>query len=45
MYHSNILSEYKEVLSRKKFHLNPETIRTVLEAVRQFGVEVIPKPS
>ena len=45
MYHSDILSEYKEVLSRKKFHLNPETIQTVLEAVRQFGVEVIPKPS
>ena len=30
---------------RKKFHLNPETIRTVLEAVRQFGVEVTPKPT
>ena len=45
LYHSNILSEYKEVLSRKKFLLNPETIRTVLEAVRQFGVEVTPKPT
>ena len=45
LYHSDILSEYEEVLSRKKFHLNPETIQTVLKAVRQFGVEVIPKPT
>ena len=45
LYHSDILTEYKEVLSRKKFHLKPETIQTVLEAVRQFGVEVIPKPT
>ena len=45
LYHSDILSEYEEVLSRKKFHLNSETIQTVLKAVRQFGVEVIPKPT
>lgn len=45
LYHSDILQEYEEVLSRKKFHLNPKTIRTVLEAVCQFGVEVIPKPT
>ena len=30
LYHSDILSEYEEVLSRKKFHLNSETIQTVL---------------
>ena len=45
LYQSDILSEYEEVLSRKKFHLNSETIQTVLKAVRQFGVEVIPKPT
>lgn len=45
LYHPDILAEYEEVLSRKKFHLNPETIQTVLEAVRQFGVEVMPKPT
>ena len=45
LYHSDILSEYEKVLSRKKFHLNSETIQTVLKAVRQFGVEVIPKPT
>ncbi|MGN0266558.1 MAG: putative toxin-antitoxin system toxin component, PIN family [Lachnospiraceae bacterium] len=45
LYHSDILSEYKEVLSRKKFHLHQDTIQTVLKAVQQFGVEVTPKPT
>ena len=43
LYHEDILNEYEEVLSRKKFHLNQETIQTVLAVVRQFGIEVIPK--
>lgn len=43
LYHSDILSEYQEVLSRKKFHLQPTTIQTVLNAIQQFGVEVTPK--
>ena len=38
LYHPDILAEYGEVLSRKKFHLKEETIQTVLVAVRQFGV-------
>ena len=42
LYHSDILAEYEEVLKRKKFHLRTETIKTVLRAIRQFGVEVIP---
>ena len=45
LYQPDILAEYKEVLSRKKFHLKEETIQMVLEAVRQFGVEVMPKPT
>lgn len=45
LYHSDILAEYQEVLSRKKFHLQPAMIQTVLNAVRQFGVEVTPKPT
>ena len=45
LYHSDILDEYEEVLGRKKFHLKKETIQTVLEAIRQFGVEVMPKPT
>jgi putative PIN family toxin of toxin-antitoxin system len=45
LYHADMLAEYAEVLSRKKFHLQETTIQTVLEAIRQFGVEVFPKPT
>lgn len=45
LYHEYILQEYEDVLSRKKFHLNLETVKTVLKAVRQFGIEVIPTPT
>jgi putative PIN family toxin of toxin-antitoxin system len=45
LYHEAILAEYKEVLCRKKFHLQAQTIQTVLEAIRQFGVEVFPTPT
>lgn len=45
LYHEDILAEYEEVLSRRKFHLKPESIQTVLEAVRQFGIEVRPHPT
>ena len=43
LYHQDILTEYDEVLHREKFHLREEVIRTVLEAVRQYGVEVFPQ--
>ena len=43
LYHADILAEYEEVLSRKKFHLQIETIQTVLQAIREFGVEVVPR--
>ena len=45
LYHRDILAEYAEVLHRKKFHFDEKLIWTVLEAVRQFGVEVFPQPS
>lgn len=45
LYHPDILTEYEEVLSRKKFHLKAATIKTVLHAVQQFGVAVMPKPT
>lgn len=45
LYHPDILIEYREVLSRKKFHLQSATIKTVLDAVQQFGVEVMPGPT
>lgn len=45
LYHEDILAEYDEVMHRKKFHLKHETIQKFLNAVRQFGVEVFPKPT
>lgn len=45
LYYPDILAEYEEVLCRKKFHLQVETVRTVVDAIRQFGIEVQPKPT
>lgn len=45
LYHQDILAEYKEVLHRQKFHLQDEVIRTVLDAVRQHGIEIFPQPT
>ena len=45
LYHQDILAEYDEVLHRDKFHLHEEVIRIVLDAVRQYGVEVFPQPT
>ncbi len=45
MYHKEILDEYEQVLHRSKFHLREETIRTVLNAVRLYGLEVFPQPT
>lgn len=45
MYHQDILKEYREVLSRKKFHLENETIKTVINSVISNGIEVNPKPT
>lgn len=45
LYHPDILAEYDEVLHRKKFRFQEELIQTVLEAVRQLGIEVFPQPT
>ena len=45
LYHQNILAEYDEVLHREKFHLWEKVIQTVLDAFRQYGVEVFPQPT
>lgn len=45
LYHQDILMEYNEVLHREKFHLCEKVIRTVIDAVRQYGVEVFPQPT
>ena len=45
LYHSDILAEYDEVLHRSKFHFKEETIQLVINAVKQYGVEVFPQPT
>ena len=39
-----LLAEYAEVLTRRKFHLPPEKVRTLLEFFRQSGILVIAHP-
>lgn len=45
LYHEDILAEYDEVMHCEKFHLKEDTVQKFLDAVRQFGVEVFPKPT
>ena len=45
LYHKDILVEYEDVLTRKKFHLNHEIVRRIIAAIRQFGMEVEPSPT
>ena len=45
LYHQDILAEYRDVLSRPKFHFRQETIEVIIRAFIQFGVEVFPQPS
>ena len=45
LYHEDILAEYDEVLHRSKFHFKEETIRLVINAVKQYGTEVFPQPT
>ena len=45
LYHKSILAEYNEVMHRPKFHLEDETIRKILGAIQQFGIEVYPMPT
>lgn len=42
LYNDEILAEYDEVLHRDKFHLNDETIRNFLEAIKACGLEIMP---
>ena len=45
LYHEEILAEYDEVLHRNKFHFKEETIQVILKAVKQYGLEVFPRPT
>ena len=43
LYHQDILAEYEEVLHRSRFHFKEEAIRLVINAVKQYGVEIFPQ--
>ena len=45
LYYEDILTEYKELLHRPKFHLSENAIRTVISAVKRYGIEVFPQPT
>ena len=43
LYSKDILIEYEDVLSRKKFRFSEEKVRQLLEIIKLIGVEVDPK--
>ena len=45
LYHADIIEEYREVLSRTKFHLKEETIQIVINSIISNGIEVNPTPT
>jgi predicted nucleic acid-binding protein len=45
LYHQEILDEYDEVLHRPHFNLQDKTICKTIAAIKQYGVEVLPKPT
>jgi putative PIN family toxin of toxin-antitoxin system len=42
IYSREIMQEYREVLSRKKFNFEPEAVKCVLSSVEKFGILVEP---
>ena len=45
LYSDSILSEYSEVLQRKKYGFSSDAVNTVLSAIEKFGLLVEPSPS
>ena len=45
LYHTEIIEEYREVLSRTKFHLKSETIQKLINSITSNGIKVEPKPT
>ena len=43
LYHMDILSEYNEVLHRKKFGFSDEKIQRLLNMIVKYGIEVYPE--
>lgn len=45
LYHTEIIEEYREVLSRIKFHFKAETIQKLINSITSNGIKVEPKPT
>jgi putative PIN family toxin of toxin-antitoxin system len=45
LYHADILREYEEVLGRPKFKFSKTKVAMVLDMIKNYGVEVFPKPT
>lgn len=45
VYSNEVISEYREVLSRKKFKFSPKQINCLLSAIEKFGILVDPSPT
>ena len=39
LYNEEILSEYDDVLNRPKFHFSQKSIATIIEFIREYGIE------
>lgn len=45
LYHHDIIDEYNEVLRRKKFKFEEETVQIVVNYIKQVGLEIFPEPT
>lgn len=45
LYNEEILSEYREVLSRGKFHISPPVVDALIARMRQMGCAAVQTPS
>ena len=45
VYSNEIIAEYREVLSRKRFRFPTEQINYLLSAIEKFGILVTPTPT
>lgn len=45
LFSEEILTEYNEVLRRKKFHFSENTICTLVRTIEKYGRQIIPSPT
>lgn len=45
LYSNETMAEYREVLARKKFKFEPDSVAYILSAIEMFGILVEPKPT